>query len=66
MKVGGSGKEFFPKNQKFRQWLWGVHSDIGPEFYAAERITSDALSKCRLLPEVFLALLSPNMYILIP
>jgi hypothetical protein len=50
MKAGGSGKEFFPKTQNFRQWLWGVHSDIAIGFHAAERITPDALSKRGLLP----------------
>jgi hypothetical protein len=55
MKAGGSGKEFFPKTQNFRHAWWRVPSDFGMGFYAAKRITSDALSKCRLLPptEIF-------------
>jgi hypothetical protein len=45
------GKIFSQKPKNSGKGGGGTPSDIGPEFYAAERIASDALSKCGLLPE---------------
>jgi hypothetical protein len=55
MKVGEIGQQFLPKAEKIGHRWCGVPSDIAMGIYAADRITSEALPKCGLLPEVELS-----------